>query len=142
MKNASIYRYPVAIETTHQNGPYQAVVPDLPGCECTGSSIDEALAQATQAISKHCQQLVNERIKLSEPSSLMHWHQTPQYTGWLWVLVDIDITKFENKAEKVTITMAGNLVSEIDEFAQNMGLTRSGFLSMAARTIMRKTSLD
>ena len=42
--------YPVALETGTSTEAYGVVVPDLPGCFSAGDTLDEAMANATEAI--------------------------------------------------------------------------------------------
>ena len=43
-------RYPIAIEPGDDKHAFGVVVPDLPGCFSAGDSLDDALAQARDAI--------------------------------------------------------------------------------------------
>jgi metal-responsive CopG/Arc/MetJ family transcriptional regulator len=47
-------------------------------------------------------------------------------------LVDIDLAKLKVKAKRVNITMSENLLQEIDRYAVQYHMTRSGLLALAA----------
>jgi hypothetical protein len=68
---------------------------------------------------------------------LAHWQSDAQYAGWVWALVDVDISRFEGKAEKINITMPRRFLNRVDEYAKQHGMSRSGFLVEAARKAMR-----
>jgi metal-responsive CopG/Arc/MetJ family transcriptional regulator len=47
-------------------------------------------------------------------------------------LVDIDLTKLDNKPERINISMPRVVLSKIDSYVEKRHETRSGFLSRAA----------
>ena len=63
--------------------------------------------------------------------------------GWrglsdgVWAAVDVDVSRYEGKAEKINITIPRRLLVKIDAYAKAHGSTRSGFLAEAARAAMR-----
>jgi len=68
---------------------------------------------------------------------LADWQKDPEFNGWVWALVDVDVTRFEGKAQKINITLPSRLLARIDEYAKSHGATRSGFLAEAARAAMK-----
>jgi predicted RNase H-like HicB family nuclease len=44
-------RYPIVIEKGERN--YSAYAPDVPGCIATGASVDETIANMTEALEFH-----------------------------------------------------------------------------------------
>jgi metal-responsive CopG/Arc/MetJ family transcriptional regulator len=56
-------------------------------------------------------------------------------------LVDIDLAKLKVKAKRVNITLSEKLLYEIDQYAEQYHMTRSGLLAQAAdQYIHRKHS--
>lgn len=55
----------------------------------------------------------------------------------LAAVVDVDVARFDGRAEKIKITVPRNLLARIDAYARSHGATRSGFLADAARLAMR-----
>ena len=53
-------RYPIAIEPGDDKHAFGVVVPDLPGCFSAGDSLDDAMAQARDAILLHLEGLQGE----------------------------------------------------------------------------------
>ena len=47
-------------------------------------------------------------------------------------MVDIDLAKLKVRAKRVNITMSENLLLEIDRYAMQYHMTRSGLLAQAA----------
>ena len=60
----------------------------------------------------------------------------PDYAEGVWAVVDVDITKFEGKAEKINITVPRRVLARIDAYVKAHGATRSGFLVEAARRVI------
>jgi hypothetical protein len=56
------------------------------------------------------------------------------YEGWVWALVDVDLTPFLGKSHKVNVTLPEGLLKRIDDVVarQPTYKTRSGFLAQAA----------
>lgn len=129
-------KFPIAIEPGTSGTAWGVVVPDLPGCFSAGDTAEEAFANAVTAIEAHCELLAEDNAELPVPRPLADWQRDPEYAGWVWALVDVDVTRFEGKAEKINITLPRRLLARIDAYAKAHGATRSGFLAEAARAAM------
>ncbi len=75
----------------------------------------------------------NRDIPLPRP--LAEHQANPEFAGWMWALVDVDVSLYDGRAEKINITLPRRLLSRID-YAKAHGATRSGFLADAARQAM------
>jgi hypothetical protein len=65
-------------------------------------------------------------------------HQTdPDFTGWIWAVVEVPVERYFGPAEKINITLPRLLLAKIDDHVRARGETRSGFLAEAARAAMR-----
>ncbi len=125
-------RYPIAIEPGDAEHAYGVVVPDLPGCYSAGDSLDEAIANAPEAMALW----LEDRIARGElpPSArpIESYRRKAQFKGWIWAVVDIDLSRVADKAERINITMPSRLLARVDARAKKTGDTRSGFLARAA----------
>jgi hypothetical protein len=61
-----------------------------------------------------------------------------EYAGWTWGVVEVDVTRHEGKAEKITIALPGRLLAKIDAYTQAHNTNRSRFLADAARSAMQE----
>lgn len=50
--------YPIAIEAGDDTHAYGVTVPDLPGCFSAGDTLDDAIANAKEAITGHIELLI------------------------------------------------------------------------------------
>lgn len=130
-------KFPIALEPGTPNTAWGVVVPDLPGCFSAGDSAEEAFAHAAEAIEAFCEVLAEDEQDIPLPRPLAQWQSQPEYAGWVWALVEVDVTRFEGRAEKINITLPRRLLAKIDSYAKAHGATRSGFLAEAARAAMR-----
>ncbi|MEY4195893.1 MAG: hypothetical protein RLZZ226_2261 [Pseudomonadota bacterium] len=129
-------RFPVVLHTD-DGVRYGVTVPDLPGCFSAGGTFDEALDSVREAIELHLEGLIEEGGDVPVPRAIAVHRANPDFTDGVWAAVDIDVARYEGKAEKINITIPRRLLVKIDEYAKSHGTTRSGFLAEAARAAMR-----
>lgn len=129
-------KFPIAIEPGNDTTAWGVVVPDLPGCFSAGDTAEEAFANAAVAIDAHCELLAEDNQDIPTPRPLAERQADPEFSGWVWALVDVDVSRYDGRAEKINITLPRRLLSRIDEYAKAHGATRSGFLADAARQAM------
>ena len=81
-----------------------------------------------------------EDMDLPEPTALNELTSNSGFTGGVWMLIDIDVSKLEvrsnQKPMRINISIPAGLVHDIDNYARAHGATRSGFLAKAARDAM------
>ena len=125
-------RYPIAIEPGDAKHAYGVVVPDLPGCFSAGDTLDEAIANAPEAVALWLEEAL-ERGEVAPNAKPFEVHrQDPGFEGWIWAVVDVDLSGMSDKAERVNITLPSRLLARVDARAKKLGDTRSGFLARAA----------
>ena len=130
--------YPIAIHPGDDTHAWGVEVPDISGCFSAADDLDDALAMAREAIEGHLQLLAEEGAQIPQANTLTHHAANPAYAGSTWAVVDIDVTKYMGKAEKLNITLPGHLISRIDEYvkAHPEQKSRSGFLAKAALRVL------
>ncbi len=122
-------------------GAYCVDFPDLPGCSTFGDSLPEALANAKECLTSYLEVSVKEKEEISAPSTLAGVRKKaeqsceeldiniPDETFYQAVQADA----LDEKPMQLSISMLPSLVRVIDDAAKESGLTRSGFLAVAAR---------
>jgi predicted RNase H-like HicB family nuclease len=98
-------RYPIAIEPGDATHAYGVVVPDLPGCFSAGESAEEAIDAARESILLHLEGLIEAGRAIPAAAPLAEHRQNPEYAGWIWAFVDIDLSRLESKAKRINITV-------------------------------------
>jgi predicted RNase H-like HicB family nuclease len=129
-------RFPVILHTD-DGVRYGVTVPDLPGCFSAGDTFDEALESVREAIDLHLEGMAEDDEELPLPRPIAEHRGNPEYEGGVWAVVEVDVLRYEGRAEKVNITLPRRLLAKIDAYAKAHGSTRSGFLAEAARRAMR-----
>ncbi len=91
-------RYPIAIEPGDATHAYGVVVPDLPGCFSAGDTLDEAIANAPEAIALWLEAVV-ERGEVAPAAKPFETHRkNPELKGWIWAVVEVDLARLTDKA--------------------------------------------
>jgi predicted RNase H-like HicB family nuclease len=125
-------RYPIAIESGDQKHAFGVVVPDLPGCFSAGDSLDEAITNAAEAIALWMEERI-ERGELPPKAKSIEMHRKNRaWKRWVWAIVEVDLSRLGDKAERINITIPGRLLARVDARARKSGESRSGFLARAA----------
>ena len=124
-------KYPVLIHK-ESSSDFGVTVPDLPGCYSAGTTMEEALESAQEAVLTHVEGLLMDQEPIPTPSSveslLPEWNEK----GTVWALVTVDFSVLSKKAKRINITVPENLLRKIDAFATKDGESRSGLLVTAA----------
>lgn len=128
-------QYPIIIHKD-ENSDYGVIVPDLPGCFSAGSTIEEAIHNAHEAIECHLEGLLldNDPIPFKKPVE-QHF-ENPDFAGGVLALVEIDMSKISGKTTRINVSMPERFLKQIDEYTKEHGGNRSGFLLDAAMSYM------
>ncbi|SIT42469.1 conserved hypothetical protein [Paraburkholderia ribeironis] len=124
--------FPIAIEAGDEQHAFGVVVPDIPGCHAAGDTLEEAYANAKEAIETHLETLLDEGMPLPERLTLDQHRCNPDYAGFTWGFVTTRNIPALKKAIRINISLPEALVHEIDTYAQARGMSRSAFLALAA----------
>ena len=123
--------FPVVIHK-ERGSDYGVTVPDLPGCFSAGSTTDEALAMAQEAIELHVEGLIDEGQPIPTPAAIEVHQRDPNYADGTWAIVAVDPSKLRIRAKRINITMPERTLDAVDRYASRHGETRSGLLVRAA----------
>lgn len=125
-------RYPIAIEPGDTKHAFGVVVPDLPGCFSAGDTLDEAVDNAKESIELWLETVIDDGGAIPEPRSITEHQRNPEYAGWIWALVALDLAELSDKVERVNVTLPARVLRRIDAAAKAAGESRSGFIAHLA----------
>ncbi len=125
-------RYPIAMEPGDEQHAYGVVVPDLPGCFSAGDTLDEAMDNAREAIELWLETVIDDGGHVPEARSIAEHQANPEYAGWAWAVVEIDMADLSDKAERVNITLPARILRRIDAAAKAANESRSGYIAHLA----------
>lgn len=122
-------------------GAYCVFFPDLDGCNTFGDNLSDALAQAKDCLTGYLNTCVKLGEEIAPPSPLEEAQKKAEAYCKDMGLDIVDGTFYQavqsgpldEKPMQLSISMLPSLVREIDDAAKEAGLTRSGFLAVAAR---------
>lgn len=122
-------RYPIAIEPGDDTQAFGVVVPDLPGCYSAGDTLDEAIDNAKEAIELWLETVIDDGGSVPQPQSITEHQANPEFSGWVWAVVPVDLAALSDKVERVNITLPSRVLRRIDAAAKAAGESRSGFIA-------------
>jgi predicted RNase H-like HicB family nuclease len=131
-------RYIALVDREERRG--QAVwgvsFPDFPGCVAVGETFQDAVDSAAEALRFHVEGMLADGLTIPPPRELeaisadSEWGEDLRGAA---VTCLIPLLPPSEAPERVNISIDGGLLREIDNAAQALGSTRSGFLADAAR---------
>ncbi len=122
-------RYPVAIEPGDKRHAFGVVVPDLPGCFSAGDTLDAAIDNTSEAIGLWLETVLDDGGPVPLPRSIADHQKNPEFAGWVWAFVSVDLAQISDKVERVNITLPSRVLRRIDAAAKEAGESRSGFIA-------------
>lgn len=127
-------KYPVAIETGSDTTAWGAVVPDLPGCFAAGDTMDEAYENAKEAIAAWINTALDDGMAIPTAKTLYEHAANKDFKGWGWAIIDVDMAQFDDKVERINVTVPKRVLVQIDHFVatSSRDVNRSDFLARAA----------
>ena len=108
--------------------------PDFPGAITAGNTLDEVRHRAEEMLIFHIEGMLQDGDPVPEPSSLEIVMADAQNRDGVAILVPVKIES--SKSVRVNVTIAADLLEQIDRHAAREGLSRSGFLAKAAKRSM------
>ena len=127
-------RYPIAIEIGDDKTAYSVIVPDLPGCFSAGDTLDEAISNAEEAILLWFDE--DKPLAAPAPSKIETLRRRKEFKNWAWALVPVDLSKLNDKAIRINVTIPERVLHNIDSHVASIEESRSGFLTRAAIATM------
>ncbi len=122
----------VAVIHKDKSSDFGVSFPDFPGCITAGRTADEAREMAEEALNGHVAILTEEGLGLPRPRKLEDFLKDRDFAGaTAYFFVDVDARK--PQPVRFNASMDAQLLNRIDERAEEIGMTRSGFLAEAAR---------
>lgn len=129
-----------------QSGRYDVTFADLPGCVTSGDTLEQALQRAHDALAMHLGAMLADGDPMPDPSTLEAARladeaealeeNDPLPEGTLWQYILVEATPRKAKAEapvRLSISLKPSIIDKIDAIAEDMGMSRSAVINVAAR---------
>jgi predicted RNase H-like HicB family nuclease len=124
-------------------GAYGVVFPDLPGCTAMGKTMDEAVANAADALRDWAEVTEESGGKVPKPRSLEILRRDPDVKAALATgagLATVPLVRETGKPVKANLSIDSGVLAAMDAEASRRRLTRSAFVEMLARTMLTKVA--
>jgi predicted RNase H-like HicB family nuclease len=126
----------IALIHKEPGSDYGVSFPDFPGLATAARTLDEARAMAEEALAFHIEGMIEDGETIPEPSTLDAVMDDPAARDGVVTLISTKPPP--RRAIRVNVTLPEDVLAEIDRYAENRGLTRSGFLAHAAKRAMEE----
>ena len=123
-------KYPVVIHKD-TDSDYGVTVPDLPGCFSAGSTMDEALADAVEAIATHVEGLLLDGEPIPGPTEVESHRGNADYSDGIWAVVMVDLSKVSGSARRINVSIPERILARVDDYAKETGDSRSSLMAAA-----------
>ena len=91
-----------------------------------------------KALALHIEGLVEDGEAIPEPSALEEIMSDPDNRSGVAILVSMK--NDQPKVVRVNVTLPGDVLEQIDKYAEAHGYTRSGLLTQAAKKLMAEAA--
>jgi predicted RNase H-like HicB family nuclease len=127
----------VAVLASNREGEFFVTIPDLPGVNSGAATRAEALALAIDFANDYVRDLVEEGHDVPAARDIDNIPIEPEDEEIGRALIPVEVP---GKSVKVSISMDEALLARIDRAAEQVGLTRSGYIAAAAEFRIRDTA--
>ena len=109
--------------------------PDFPGCVSDGDTMDDALRHGSEALSFHVEGMLDDGDAIPRPRSLHDIKADESLSEWRGgaTIAFVPLILDKGSPRRINVSLDFGLLRAIDEEAKRRGMTRSAFLSSAAR---------
>jgi predicted RNase H-like HicB family nuclease len=125
--------YPVYVHAGDAKHAHGVTFPDFPGCFAAADDWEALPAAIQEAVQAHFH---GEPDAVPPPTALELLARDKRFTGGVWLLAELDLSRIDTSPVRLNISLPANLVQRIDSWASEHHMTRSGFLAQAAQRAM------
>ena len=147
-------RYYTAMFIPHQvegQTVYDVMFPDVPGCYSQGSTLEQAVENAAEAL--HCHLgtdpvsdwptvgSLEEAKAKAYAEAEQEGEPLPEGTQFMLVKVPEPAYTVRQEPVRLSISLKPAIVEKVDAAAQELGITRSGLIALATREYIMSKNL-
>ncbi len=114
---------------------YGVSFPDVPGCTSAGDTLDEAVANAVDALSGHIRMMESDGDTLPIPRTMEDISADPSMVEDMQgaIISAVPLVRDRGSTTRINVSLDLGLLEAIDGLAKERSQTRSAFLASAAR---------
>ena len=114
---------------------YGVMIPDVPGCFSAGSTLDEAIENAVEALSGHVRMMESDGESVALPRSVDAIMADPELAGERIgaIISAVPLVRDRGSSTRINVSLDLGLLEAIDQAARRRKQTRSAYIASAAR---------
>jgi len=120
--------YPAYIHPGDEKHAHGVTLPDFPGCFAAADRYEDLPDNIREAIELHFE---GENLDIPLASDINELEASGEFKNGMWMLIDIDLSKFETKPVRLNVSLPMSVVKKMDDFAATNHLTRSALIVKA-----------
>lgn len=120
----------VALFEKEKDG-FSVTFPDFSGCSTCGDNLDEAVDHAHEALALYLEYFQEEGNELPEPTAKKALLALPENKGKK--AININVKGDGSDFEEFEVAMHSHLLSRIEKYCKEYGVSPADFLAVAAR---------
>jgi predicted RNase H-like HicB family nuclease len=114
---------------------YGVMIPDMPGCFSAGETLDEAVANAVEALSGHVRLLESDGDPVPPARTIDEIIADPELADERQgaIISAVPLVRDRGSSTRINVSLDLGLLEAIDDAARRRKQTRSAYLASAAR---------
>lgn len=125
--------YPAYVHLGDTDHAHGVTLPDFEGCFSAADNYSDLPAKIQEAVELYFE---GEDLEIPEASDIADLEGSGQYSGGVWMLVDIDLSKLSSKPQRLNVSLPSHIVKKMDEYAARHHLTRSALIVKATEKLI------
>ena len=125
--------YPAYVHLGDEQHAHGVTLPDFKGCFSAADNYADLPANIQEAVELHFE---GENLDIPTPSEISQLEASGEYSGGVWMLVDIDISKLSSKPQRLNVSLPSHIVKKMDEYAAKHHMTRSALIVKATEKLL------
>lgn len=125
----------IAFVHKDRDSDYGILIPDVPGCYSAGSTLDEAIENAVEALSGHVRMLEADGETVNPPRSADDIMRDPALAEEREnaIISAVPLVRDRGSSTRINVSLDLGLLEAIDQAARRRKQTRSAYIASAAR---------
>lgn len=134
-------RYIAIIEYDEEEQLFGAFFPDAPGCVAMGTTEQEVVTNATDALAEWVTDALADGRDIPTPRSYVELLKSGEFSlGQNGMVATIPLYYETGRSVRANLSLDAGLLQAIDSHAAQLGITRSAFIAAAARDKIKKSA--
>lgn len=125
----------IALVHKDTDSDYGVMIPDVPGCFSAGTTLDEAIENAVEALSGHVRMMESDGERVAAPRTIDAIMADPDLAEEREgaIVSAVPLVRDRGSSTRINVSLDLGLLEAIDQAARRRKQTRSAYIASAAR---------